>query len=320
MSVSEEMICEICGNKFKSQLAISCHIANKHHVNLKDYYDEYIKQDGEGICKTCGKPTKFDKMSKGYRRFCCYSCATKNNETQEKMKATNVQKYSVPNVFMADEVKEKMKQTCLERYGVEYASQSEDFQDRVNKTNLEKYNVKRPAQSTAIMEKMKQTCLERYGVDNYRKTAECVNKINNTKRKNHTFGTSKPEKELEVELRKLFSDLKTQYKSKVYPFACDYYIPELDLYIEYNGTWTHGGKFFDKNDLRDLEKLNQLTEKSKNSKFYRNAIETWTQRDILKLNTALKNNLNYIAWFNEEQAYDWIERIKYEKEKTKKTC
>ena len=256
--MNKEIICEICGNKFKSQLAISCHIANKHHVNLKDYYDEYIKQDGEGICGTCGKPTKFDKMSKGYRRFCCYSCATKNNETQEKMKATNIQKYGVPNAFMADEVKEKMKQTCLERYGV----------------------------------------------DNYRKTAECVNRINDTKRKNHTFGTSKPEKELEVELRKIFPDLKTQYKSKDYPFACDFYIPSLDLYIEYNGTWLHGYKFFDKNDERDLAKLQELEEKTKKSNFYRTAIETWTQRDILKLNTAIENNLNYIAWFNQKQAYD----------------
>lgn len=318
--MNEEIICEICGNKFKSQLAISCHIANKHHVDLKDYYDKYIKQDGEGICKTCGKPTKFDKMSKGYRRFCCYSCATKNNETQEKMKATNIQKYGVPNAFMADEVKEKMKQTCLERYGVEYASQSEDFQDRVNKTNLEKYNVKRPAQSIVIMEKMKQTCLERYGVDNYRKTAECVDKINDTKRKNHTFGTSKPEKELEVELRKLFPDLQIQYKSELYPFKCDFYIPSLDLYIEYNGTWLHGYKFFDKNDERDLTRLQELEEKTKKSNFYKAAIETWTHRDILKLNTALENNLNYIAWFNEEQAYDWIERVKHEKEKTEKTC
>ena len=317
--MNEEIICEICGNKFKSQLAISCHIANKHHVDLKDYYDKYIKQDDEGICKTCGKPTKFDKMSKGYRRFCCYSCATKNNETQEKMKATNIQKYGVPNAFMADEVKEKMKQTCLDRYGVEYASQSEDFQDRVNKTNLEKYNVKRPAQSTVIMEKMKQTCLERYGVDNYRKTAECVDKINDTKRKNHTFGTSKPEKELEVELRKLFPDLQIQYKSELYPFKCDFYIPSLDLYIEYNGMWTHGGCFYDENDENSRNILEMWKQRSGHSTFYKNAIDGWTQRDILKLNTALKNNLNYIAWFNEERAYDWIERMRHEKEKTEKT-
>ena len=317
--MNEEIVCEICGNKFKSRLAASCHIVNKHHINSKDYYDKYLKQEDECICETCGKPTKFIQISKGYRRFCCNSCAQKNPKIQNKIAKTNLERYGVVNVFAAEEIKEKMKQTCLERYGVEYASQSEDFQDRVNKTNLEKYNVKRPAQSTVIMEKMKQTCLERYGVDNYRKTAECVDKINDTKRKNHTFGTSKPEKELEVELRKLFPDLQIQYKSELYPFKCDFYIPSLDLYIEYNGMWTHGGCFYDENDENSRNILEMWKQRSGHSTFYKNAIDGWTQRDILKLNTALENNLNYIAWFNEEQAYDWIERIKHEKEKTKKT-
>ena len=131
-----------------------------------------------------------------------------------------------------------------------------------------------------------------------------------TKKKNHTFNTSKIEKELEIELRKTFPNLKTQYRSKEYPFNCDFYIPSLNLYIEYNGTWLHGDKFFDKSDIKDLEKLNQWTEKSKNSKFYENAIETWTVRDINKLETVIKNNLNYIAWFNQEQAYDWIEKMR----------
>ena len=32
--------------------------------------------------------------------------------------------------------------------------------------------------------------------------------------------------------------------------------------------------------------------------------------DLLKLETAIKNNLNYIAWFTPQQAYDWIEKYK----------
>ena len=64
-----------------------------------------------------------------------------------------------------------------------------------------------------------------------------------TQKKNGTINTSKTEKELEAELRKIFPDLKTQYKSEVYPFACDYYIPSLDLYIEYNGFITHNRRF-----------------------------------------------------------------------------
>ena len=38
-------------------------------------------------------------------------------------------------------------------------------------------------------------------------------------------------------------------------------------------------------------------EKSKTSQFYKNAIETWTVRDIKKLYYVSINNLNYIALY-----------------------
>ena len=53
-------------------------------------------------------------------------------------------------------------------------------------------------------------------------------------------------------------------------------------------------------------------QRSEHSRFYQNAVETWTVRDINKLNTALENHLNYIAWFNQEQAYNWIRSLKDE--------
>ena len=135
-----------------------------------------------------------------------------------------------------------------------------------------------------------------------------IDKILNTKKKNKTFNTSKPEKELGAKLKELYSDLKTQYKSKEYPFACDFYIPSLDLYIEYNGSWTHGNHFFDENNQDDLDTLKLW--RSKDTEYYNNAIMVWTIKDVQKLETAIKNNLNYIAWFNQEQAYDWIEKMR----------
>jgi hypothetical protein len=255
--------------------------------------------------------------------------ASSSDAIRQKVIETNLERYGETNYTKTKEYKERVKKTNMEKYGKEYFLQTDEYLEKSKLTNLEKYGVERASQSLIIKAKIIQTNIERYGVgcvlqrqdvQAHSHSHETIQKQNETKKRNNTFNKSKIETELEIELRKVFPDLKTQYKSKEYPFNCDYYVPSLDLYIEYNGTWTHGGHFFDKNDSKDLEKLNQLTEKSKNSKFYRNAIETWTQRDILKLNTAIENNLNYIAWFNEEQAYDWIERIKHEKEKTEKTC
>lgn len=70
--------------------------------------------------------------------------------------------------------------------------------------------------------------IENYGVDNPFKSEEIqlkVQKSNKTESENKIYS----------ELIKIFPEVKRQYKSKEYPFFCDFYIPSLDLYIEYNG-------------------------------------------------------------------------------------
>lgn len=52
-----------------------------------------------------------------------------------------------------------------------------------------------------------------------------------------------------------YSHVEFQYKSDLYPFLCDFYIPELDLYIECQGTWVHGKKPFEPNNKSDLKIL-----------------------------------------------------------------
>lgn len=339
--------CKICRKECNNFMQLSLHIKSKHSLTPKRYYNECLRVDDEGICPVCGKETSFRSIRDGYRKY-CRPCTFVDNDVKSKIhkstvdryggmgysseeifkkaESTCLEKFGVRNYSLTDEYHDNVKSTSLEKYGEEYYSQTTEYKERMRKTWIDKYGGVGYA-SPEMQDKMKSLCLEKYGVENYAQSEEYHDKYQDvlakrleTMRKNHTFNKSKIETKLEIELRKVFPDLKTQYKSKEYSFNCDYYVPSLDLYIEYNGTWTHGGHFFDKNDSKDLEKLNQLTEKSKNSKFYRNAIETWTVRDILKLNTALENNLNYVAWFNEEQAYDWIERIRHEKEKTEKTC
>lgn len=117
-----------------------------------------------------------------------------------------------------------------------------------------------------------------------------------TRKKNNTFNSSAPEKEL-LEKLKIENPNKTiisHYKDKDrYPYYCDFYIVEDDLFIELNAHWTHGGKPFDENDKECQEQLAVWKEKAKQSKFYEAAIETWTIRDVNKLQCAIKNKLNY---------------------------
>lgn len=117
-----------------------------------------------------------------------------------------------------------------------------------------------------------------------------------TMKQNNSYNKSKEEEEYYKYLMSIYStdDIIRQYYDKErYPFHCDFYIKSLDLFIEFNRHWTHGGHRFNSNNKEDVEKLNQWKEKAQTSKFYKNAIHTWTELDIKKFNCAEQNNLNY---------------------------
>ena len=193
--------------------------------------------------------------------------ASQSEEVKDKIKQVNLERYGAENIYASEYGKQRIKETNLKRYGVEHSFQADEVKEKIKQTNLAKYGAENPTQSPIIQEKAKNTNMKRYGVTNPMKATPDtlpkesdvdilpVDKIFSTKKKNKTFSTSKAEKEIGTKLKELYPDLKTQYKSDVYPFACDYYIPSLDLYIEYNGTWTHGGHFFDKDNHNDLQVL-----------------------------------------------------------------
>ncbi len=104
-------------------------------------------------------------------------------------------------------------------------------------------------------------------------------------------------------------DIICQYRSELYPFNCDFYIKSLDLYIEYQGMWTHGPHPFDKNNINDLKLLEYW--KSQNKDFYNAAINTWTIADPNKRNIAKQNKLNYIEFWTIIDIEKYFER--YEK-------
>ena len=131
-------------------------------------------------------------------------------------------------------------------------------------------------------------------------------KINETKSKNHSFNISTPEERYYSYLCNIYgeSDIIRQYSDERYPFACDFYIKSKDMFIELNLTWTHGGKLFDKDNQADINKLALWEEKAKTSRYYKQAVYTWTNLDVRKMNIALENKLNYKVYYSEEEMYN----------------
>lgn len=116
-----------------------------------------------------------------------------------------------------------------------------------------------------------------------------------TKKRNNSFHTSKPEEQCYHMLHFIYPHLVRQYRSEKYPFACDFYDPDSDTYFEFNGSWTHGGHWFDANNEEDQKKLKKWRDGG--TKYYDIAIRTWTERDLKKRQCTIDNDLRYMVFW-----------------------
>lgn len=289
-----------------------------------------ISLDFKFHCKYCGKSLSFNKQTK-YPIFCSLHCASKFNATDseinKKRKDTLIKKYGVDNPMKSVLCKEKSKKTCKAKYGKLYYLQTSDAKNKSEATCLQRYNVKNYAQSKEfksrkdeILEKVRQANNRNYNVDyyvqsvDYKKNKEKIlERVYQTKTKNKTWNTSKPEKEVGRLLRLKFKKVIPQYKSEVYPFACDYYIQDTDTYIECNFHWSHMPDYgeFNITSKVHVDKLIKL--KKENTKFSNKIIEVWTKTDPLKLETFKKNKLNYKIFYSIDTFNKWYISLSLEK-------
>ena len=248
-----------------------------------------------------------------------------NYNNKEQARETNNKKSNEEK----QEIRDKIEHTMYERYGSKSFLQSKKFKEDgcvnkyidiiYNKYGSKSYFGSNDYIENNYREKARMQMIEKYGDVCYTKTQhyrnripEIMDKINNTKRKHKTFNSSQPEKDCYKLLCEKYGveNVRQQYnRDKRYPFLCDFYIENYDIFIEYNGHWSHGYHSFDANNQCDINKLKKWTEKSTKSQYYKNAIEVWTIRDVKKRNTAKQNNLNYLEFFNMKQFNDWISTV-----------
>lgn len=129
-----------------------------------------------------------------------------------------------------------------------------------------------------------------------------------TKKIRNSFNKSVQEDYIFERLTQKFDIVHRQYLSEEYPWHIDFYIPSLNLYIEYQGLWTHGKMPFENNEECD-KILKTWMNKAKHSMFYKNAIKVWTITDVKKRTYAKDNNLNWKEFFNLTEFDNWIENI-----------
>lgn len=226
---------------------------------------------------------------------------------QAAAKATHLAHHGVENPFARDDVKDQIRQTVQERYGVDNPSLSPVIQERRRQTMQERYGVDNPFASETVKEQIHQTVQERYGVDYVFQSDEIIARAMDTKRKNGTFATSSAEDAL-YELLVGYADqlgmtvVRQHRDEKRYPFAVDFYIPERDLFIELNGSWSHGGHWYEVDREMDQKTVQTWRKKGEKSQYYFNALGTWTERDVRKREAARDAQLNYVTLWDGSEA------------------
>lgn len=207
--------------------------------------------------------------------------------------------------------------TSQSRYGVDHPSQRASFRQSVSQYMSDPENQRRIRAKTIV------TNQERYGVayftqlpehrqEQSRRMSDPLHqrRILSTKRENGTLSTSSSEDALYGLLVEYANQhdmtVVRQYRDeKRYPFAVDFYIPERDLFIELNGSWSHGGHWYESDREMDQRTVQTWLKKGKKSKYYRVALETWIKRDVRKREAARKAQLNYVTlWDGLESLFD----------------
>lgn len=265
-----------------------------------------------------------------------------NIEITKKRQQTILEKYGVSHPCKSEIIKNKIFETNQKKIGCKMPLQNKQCKQKQRQTCYQKYGTDNPRKNKEVVEKGKQTCLKKYGTDNPSKNStvkqkireslkkktgyyynfqrpeviqkshsiEIMDKKDATKRKNGTFNTSKLENKI-YSLLNSKTNIIRNYKNDKYPYRCDFYLPSYDLYIELNFHWTHGYKPFDSTNLDCLSQLKNWKEKSKTSNFYKAAIDTWTRRDVQKLNQLKQNNMKYEIFYTEKEFLNWFKTFNF---------
>lgn len=240
----------------------------------------------------------------------------KAQEIKDKTKQNNLSKYNVEHPMMLQEIKEKQQKTLLEKYGVNVPLKNNKIKEKQANTCLERYGTKNPMSSLELRNKHKKNIREKYGVDNVAQLVETKRKMYQTMKQNGSFGKSKEEDFIFNCLIQIFPLTERQHSTAFYPYPCDFYIPELDLWIEYQKFEGHGKHPFDPNNEEDIRKIEFWKEKSKEVNFknkpkhkYLSFIDTWTRKDPHKRRIAEEYKLNWIEFFDIKEFIEWYKNI-----------
>ena len=210
----------------------------------------------------------------------------KISEFKKKAEETNIQRYGTKTPAQNTKIQEKIENTNKNRYGVKTPFQSGPVKQKIIQTNKQRYGIENPAQYGPFKDKAKKTCLINFGVE-YSLQSEIVRKKGyETAKRNKSFSKSKGETIFLKYLKFFDSKIKTHVRHPILKHVIDYYMPQHNLWVQYDGIYWHG-KIKRENNSRHTLKIKETVKRDQlqNEKIP-NLIRFWSDETILAIKTG----------------------------------
>lgn len=284
-------VCKINGEKFPSLNRLTRHIISL-KLTPEEYFKKYVDSSTTGTCKWCCKPVPFHNIEVGYRNFCHNSSCNvlwhnkfeNRNDNGEKISQRlkelqnmkNQKGYWLKRGYTEEEAKEKVteRQTTnsveaiMKRKNCSREEAVEIRKDITKKwaNSFPKLNYSMVSQKLfwSIYEKIKETFS-----DIYFATLDQQTNQKDYSRTNHEY------------------QLKTKTSIR-YP---DFFIPEINKIIEFDGVYWHG-KVGRGNKTQDEKREKEICEVLENCKIFRVREDEYNKNPEKVVNECLEFLLN----------------------------
>lgn len=264
------------------------------HGDAYDYsHVEYrnTKVKVEIVCRACG--TAFLQTPEKHMRgngcpspACCL----------ERTRRTNLERYGVERPLQSEAIRARAEATTMARYGVRNAMLDEGLKKRFSVSR------KGPGEAEGANAGMDGGTGERPGKAPSRRAGRT--RPEEAAKAAVVAPEAVPASAGEDPLEAVYAALAGEYGAdgvvrnyscSRYRLPCGFYVPSRDLFVEYNGDWSHGGHWYDPDDREDRERLWDWEAKGASDPAYGDAAGTWASADCIKRMDAGRNGLNYVV-------------------------
>ena len=275
------------------------------------------------VCITCMKHGAFmQRPADHLQGKGCPKCKVEashsvaaNRKRTANAQASLLSAYGSTNPLDAPGARLKSQMTCMAHWGSSTFLGSEErrrrqceFLEKRRTTWRKHWGTDHPFQSVTF----RQHSLEMFGYDNPMHDLDICKKPMQTKVARHCVASSRTERLLFERLSFQFGadDVAYQFHDDArYPFICDFYIRSLDMFVELNAFFTHGGHWFDAMSEVDVAEVDRCLNNMCDHPLYASKLYVWCYDDVRKRECACDRHLRYaVFWRNDLRDVDeWMQ-------------